>query len=275
MDIKIFTCYHKNFETPQSDIIFPIHVGKEKNNSDLGFQGDNTKDNISAKNPYYCELTATYWIWKNIKADIVGLFHYRRFLNLKTRDTKTNNIHQNFCNEYGLTSKNIQNLLNKYDILLPKPLPKITKNSLTVYENYKEKHIISDLDCVIDVISQKYPLMSNMVQKILKQEKQMYPTNILICKKELFDEYSEWLFSILFEVEKRIHSQVLTRNSYQQRVYGFLSERMMNIFISYKISTTNIKVGEFPTLYIETDEQNWKKYKIKRIKNKILSWLKL
>lgn len=40
----------------------------------------------------------------------------------------------------------------------------------------------------------------------------------MIVRKEIFDDYCEWLFSILFEVEKRIQ---ISNNVYQARVFGF------------------------------------------------------
>ncbi len=44
---------------------------------------DNTGDNISAKNPNRCEMTAHYWVWKNrlhTEDEYVGICHYRRTL---------------------------------------------------------------------------------------------------------------------------------------------------------------------------------------------------
>ena len=68
---------------PEDDIYTPIHVGR-KGKQDIGYIGDDTSDNISDRNDGYCELTGFYWIWKNVKADYLGLVHYRRYFN--TRD---------------------------------------------------------------------------------------------------------------------------------------------------------------------------------------------
>jgi hypothetical protein len=85
--MQLFACYHKQYPVWKSDVVKPIHVGKEIATVDLGLIGDNTGDNVSFKNPYFCELTATYWIWKKCQSNIVGLSHYRRFFNLLTPET--------------------------------------------------------------------------------------------------------------------------------------------------------------------------------------------
>ena len=81
-EIKILVAAHKLYWMPNDSVYMPIHVGRE-GKADLGYVGDNTGDNISAKNPNYCELTALYWAWKNLEADYVGLVHYRRYFTNK------------------------------------------------------------------------------------------------------------------------------------------------------------------------------------------------
>lgn len=93
MNIKILVAAHKSCELPKDDVYLPIQVGKALHpDLDLGFQPDNTGENISEKNPYYSELTAIYWAWKNCNADFIGLVHYRRYLGLKYGKDKWNHI---------------------------------------------------------------------------------------------------------------------------------------------------------------------------------------
>ena len=84
MNVKIIVATHKTYPMPNDKMYFPIQVGAEGKNN-LGYQADNTGDNISKKNPYFCELTGLYWAWKNLDADYIGLAHYRRHFKGKNK----------------------------------------------------------------------------------------------------------------------------------------------------------------------------------------------
>ncbi|MDD7441233.1 MAG: DUF4422 domain-containing protein, partial [Sutterellaceae bacterium] len=89
--IKIFLSFHKDSARIQSNILTPIHVGRAiatdaVKQSLADIIGDDTGDNISRKNPNYCELTAQYWAWKNCDSDYIGFMHYRRHLNFSGKE---------------------------------------------------------------------------------------------------------------------------------------------------------------------------------------------
>lgn len=271
MDIKIFACYHKAAQTIRSDIIQPIHVGKALSAADLGFPGDDTGDCISTKNTHYCELTATYWIWKNVHADVVGLFHYRRLLNLANARTKTHKTDAASLSAHGLTEENIRSLFCRYDVLLPHEC----SFDETIHEQYRKAHFASDIDTALAVIDEKYPHMSHAADTVIRKSSRMYGTNMFVAPKPLFDEYARWLFDILFEVERRVHDNVHDRNDYQQRIYGFLSERLMAVFIRYKQQADGLKFMTFPVLHVEEDERKWNRYRFHFFGHRLLGALGL
>lgn len=79
--VYIFVASHKPGPKYAEGVYVPIHVGRaiSKYKAEMaGMIGDDTCENISEKNPAYCEMTAHYWIWKNVKdADYVGLARYK------------------------------------------------------------------------------------------------------------------------------------------------------------------------------------------------------
>lgn len=263
--IQIYSCHHKPYKHLKSNIITPIHVGKSLSNQDLGFQGDNSSDNISEKNPYFCELTATYWIWKNATANIVGLFHYRRFLNFTNTDTKIHTINDGTASKYKITEDVIENILKEYDLIVPY---KNKPNKLSVYDYYCQAHIGSDMDLLLEIIKQKYPKDYDTAIHELKNNSQMFVGNMLIAHKKVFDMYAKWLFSILFEVEKKIQPDVLSRDTYQQRVYGFLAERLTGVFIA---THPNLKVKQVPMLFVEENKKKYRNYVFKKFMRKVLT----
>lgn len=53
------------------------------------------------------------------------------------------------------------------------------------------------------------------------------------------------------------------------------SLRLMNVYIEFLRKTENIKIKELPLLFWEEDEKEWRKYKNKMLKRKILTALGL
>ena len=76
-NVKIIVATHKPYKMPDDEMYLPVHVGAAGKDS-IGYQRDDEGENISSKNPYFCELTGLYWAWKNLNADYIGLAHYRR-----------------------------------------------------------------------------------------------------------------------------------------------------------------------------------------------------
>ena len=71
--MKIFISCHKPTAYIENDILKPIQLNCANNPKRLeGMLRDNEGENISDKNPLYCELTAQYWAWKNEDLDYYG-----------------------------------------------------------------------------------------------------------------------------------------------------------------------------------------------------------
>lgn len=235
--VKVLVVYHKESELVKSDILTPIHVGRDinPNNNWLNTNmiGDNTGENISFKNSTYCELTALYWAWKNLDADYIGLCHYRRFLSFKGKLTNTYELTNQVLEKIGLNDKTISRMCNKYDIILPPVYNThpagLPEQIMTNYDFYCNEHIKKDMDAMISVINTYYPEYSQDAEKYLKAKKSFF-YNMFIMKRELYNDYMEFLFGVLGKLEGIID---ISDDKYQARVFGFLAERLQNIFVEH------------------------------------------
>ncbi|MDD3369796.1 MAG: DUF4422 domain-containing protein [Lachnospiraceae bacterium] len=212
MNVTIFCMTHKIFEPPKDPIYQPLHVGRALS-KDLGFKGDHTGENISDQNPYYAELTGVYWAWKNSPADIIGICHYRRFL----------------LNDENrlLTGRECERLLQQYDILLPKCLT-LRKS---YYEGFGANHNRKDLDVLEQVVREMEPDYWQTFHNLV-HENHTYFGNMMICRREVFQAYCSFLFPLLKETEKRIDPSKY--DGYGRRVYGFLSEFLLTVWVKVK-----------------------------------------
>lgn len=226
---------------PEDSMYLPLHVGAEGKNSIEGFTPDNTGDNISSKNPYYCELTGLYWAWKNLDADYIGLCHYRRYFSACKKLPKTEA--EKF--KVVLSSDQAEGLLSNADIILPK---KRNYYIETIYNHYKHTMYIEPLDITGDVLREKYPEYVKEFEG-LKHTTKMHAFNMFIMKKELLDQYCTWLFDVLGEVEKRVDSSQYS--DFHKRFFGRISERLLDVWIR----TNKLSYAEVPV--IDMQKINW------------------
>ncbi len=226
--ISIYVATHKKAKFPEDKIYVPIRVGAALNKEDFGYLRDDTKDNISSKNKSFCELTATYWIWKNDNSDIVGLTHYRRYFFKKYKRMNFKNI---------IDKNDIKKILNNYDIIVPNRTFIIKHNAK---QSWYKTHIAKDYDLVRDIIKGKFPDYLEAFDKFSKK-KSLFICNMFISKKEIFDDYYSWLFDILFELEKKC--DISNYDDYNKRLFGFMSERLFNVWL---IKNKHLKIKKMP-----------------------------
>ena len=261
MNISIYIATQKKIDYKLPSIYKPIFVGADlkEESKKLNYITDNTGDNISKKNPFFCELTALYWAWKNDKSEIIGLAHYRRFLSEKKCGRNINSL---------LSSSRIEELLSNYDIILPK------KSCLygSVREQYAVGQHISDFDKCGDILKELYPDYYQSFLEVSKKDS-IYICNMFVCKKDIIDKYCEWLFNILFKLEEIVDISLYTVA--EKRIFGYLSERLFNVWIIHnqlqiyeaKLLKTQEKLKDKLKNYIHLI--NYKVFRINVLKHQV------
>ncbi|MBR3236701.1 DUF4422 domain-containing protein [Candidatus Saccharibacteria bacterium] len=228
---------------PKDDLYLPLEVGVDFHGKKTSFQSDNDGNNISKKNDGYSELTGMYWAWKNLKADYKGLVHYRRYFSMaKCRLGKPEKRLQKV-----LTKQQAENLLKGVDVILPRKRNYLIED---LYDHYAHTMHKEPLDLTCEIIKEKYPKYYDEFLK-LHERKTAHMFNMMVMKEEIFDEYSEWLFDILFELEKRAKKIDLKYEGFHARFYGRISELLLDVFVR----TNNIEYVEVPVISIEP--VNW------------------
>lgn len=262
-NIKILICAHKDSRLPQHEYFYPIQVGAALTNVRFFSAQDHTGENISGRNPHFCELTAHYWAWKNLKYDIIGLNHYRRFFDFD-RSFPSFSPDRSFIDTNSFLKEkycfpNLEYLLNNYDIILP---PK-RHYPYNVATQYAISHIVNDLHLLKEIIQETTPRYAGAFDTLMYHSNAYSGYNMFITKRKHFDEYSQWLFSVLFQLEKRVK---LSAYPDQARLFGYVSERLINVYcIKHRLKIKYVPV----IMPLEETFQNPSNllYTLRRLKN--------
>ena len=223
--LKIIVAAHKPYWMPEDACSLPLQVGSAGELPIGDWQRDDAGENISAKNANWCELTGLYWAWKNLKADAVGLVHYRR--------------------HFKANPERIAALLERHDIILPRKRNYFIE---TNYSQYAHAHHAVDLDLTRTILAERHPDSLVAFDRVMKRTGG-HRFNMLVMKRATLDAYCTWLFDILFELEKRLDISSYSTND--ARVFGFVAERLLDVWLE----ATGRTFAELPVRNLES--QHW------------------
>lgn len=246
--MTVFIVSHLKFNDHLHDGEVKMYGGEFSKIDEVNLDGishDHYNDNISQKNKYYSELTSLFAINQHCeihKLDHVGLVHYRRRFSRFSSSRLTKNwffkkLYTRLLYKSGLylTKETIVSVLSQYDAILPQK----SSFKMTMREQFARYHDINDLIEVRNVISILFPDYILSFDEYLDSS-ESYLFNMMVVKNNIIQDYCNWIFPILFELEKRI--DIESKSGYQQRCMGYIAERLLNVFF---LKNTHFKVKEY------------------------------
>lgn len=215
---------------------------------------DNAGDNISEKNPYYCELTVQYYAWKSSSADYLGFFHSRRYISFdrgklvdksfsKRRLPRPYVVRslpeKRLLEKNGYSEENILSLLSDYPFIAVIP----ERMYETAYENLvrTQKNGEAEYKLIKKKLEESYPEYLPAFDEYMSS-KYLYFCNMFLMRRDIFDRYCEWLFDILEYIDLRLPERM-------KRDDGMIAERLFGVFAVYIKSTGKIEWAELPRIH--------------------------
>ncbi len=201
--------------------LIPIQAGAVLTGERYCEVTDDTGESISSRNQTLGEMTATYWVWKNAPASSYkGICHYRRHFQITESEYQailTCNIDVIMCVPRFVLPNNVDNLIrmNLVDAEAVESFLKIVKKSAPEYYLCTEEH-----------------LKQNM----------FYPCNMLIAKEQVFNEYCEFMFSILLELDDAINKSGLKTKA---RCAAYLAELLTSVYFVYHKDDLKLAIADY------------------------------
>jgi hypothetical protein len=111
-------------------------------------------------------------------------------------------------------------------------------------------HEEKPLDVLREVVTEQFPEYLPAFDQVMHRT-WAHMFNMMIMRRPQLDGYAQWLFTVLAQVEARVQDDVPNWTVYEQRVYGFLSELLLDVWLE----THNIQYAEVPFVFME--KENW------------------
>ena len=249
---------NENLETIKNLNYIPVGL-KNENFSDDWLR-DNTKDNISKKNPYYGEYTFYYWYWKNLlklkkENEWVGFCSYREYWGSnKLRDT--NEIKDLFLKDYQSEWSDYEAIIGepisvgstkfmkvmKYGklALMRNPRAIFSKKGRTIRWHFDMFHGNGNLDKAIELLPDED---RDDFKHFTRTETSFSRGNMFISNSHnIIDSYFSYIFKWLKDCENIFGFDL--KGYGQVRMYTFIAERFLPFWFQ-----KYTKFLEWPVVY--------------------------
>ena len=221
--------------------------------------GDHTGDNISELNRYFSEYSVIYWAWKNQEADYYGLMHYRRYLSFANRKFETGEVRQVIMpsmtpaciHACGLDREEcMRETIMQYDMIVgmdhdvvdDECKDRSIKNAKQFWLQYHSSYLKpEEFDLMLELIRKYNPTYEQDTIRYFNGLR-FRGFNCFIMKKELFYEFCEYVFPMLFEFHERVNRE--NNSTLTNRNVGYAGEWFYSIWVERKIREGKLRIKE-------------------------------
>ncbi|MBR3631536.1 MAG: DUF4422 domain-containing protein [Elusimicrobiaceae bacterium] len=266
--VKILVAHHdQRCPAINSEVLCPVQTGSALA-PDLfpDMLHDNSGENISKQNLKYNELTALYWAWKNQdklgNPDFIGLMHDRRHflfnpaLPIPNKDVtwlpqSPVYMFPPICERYltYLTDDIIRSYFTQYDCMVLKPynsLPRIGQGNMRDCFLHSEEMTYEIFDVWAATVKNLFPDYLTELEQF-SNGTYGYLCNMSVMRKDLFDQYCHFLFSVLQSVDAQIDSTGFSVA--KKRFLGYLGEFTLSLFMMKLKKQKDVRVIEMNGLF--------------------------
>ncbi len=256
LDMYCITIHDNHLDLIKKIGYLPVGLGKNIKSND--FLKDNTKTNISNKNPNYGEYTFHYWLWKNnidqLNDNWIGFCQYRKFWikNRKDEEIKSfkelknillGHIPREYENYDSILGEELyvnqfrfsKFIKHNFLTMIKKPTLFFDKNKRNLRFHFNMMHGAGNLSKAIMLLDDSE---KKDFELFLDNSVSFNPHNMFICKsKKILKNYYDSLFPWLERCEKEFGFELTGYGL--KRIYGFLAERYMSYWFQ---KYTNFKL---------------------------------
>lgn len=211
---------------------------------------DDTGESISHRNSDLSEMTAIYWVWKNVTGlDAVGFCHYRRYFDFRNgtlstaRETRLRTPRDFAENRFAFAPQSgVANALDEGAIIVARPLEEGIENT----EQYMSAHAPDDYLSMVNYVFAHHPRLAQQLIAHVR-DKRFYGNNMFIMRWSDFEGLCQFWFDCLLNLDLHITSKPL---GYQRRALAFLSERLFDVYVRW-LRDSGRRIVQYPLFFLE------------------------